>query len=296
MRLKNLQTFYWVATIGSFRQASERLYTTQPAVSARIAALERDLGVQLFDRSVRQARLTAVGHDVLRYAEKMMELSNDLTGEVAGAERMSGVFRIGASETLVHTWFPDLLAALPGAFPGITVEAHVDITPNLRDDLVRREMDIAFLVGPVSEPSMVNLPCGSYPMVWIAGTDMTLPDGVLGRAEIAAHSILTFPRRTRPAMNVQNALRGADIPPLKINFASSLTAILQLVEQGFALAAVPEAVIGGPVAEGRVRRLEVDFQLDDLAFTATYPNSPDDRVAEAITEMALEMAARNAGP
>ena len=48
--LRNLETFVWVAQLGGFRSAADKLNTTQPAISARIALLEDELGVKLFDR------------------------------------------------------------------------------------------------------------------------------------------------------------------------------------------------------------------------------------------------------
>lgn len=293
MRMKNLETFYWIATVGSFRQASERLHTTQPAISARIAGLERDLGVTLFDRSARKVRLTAAGLEVLRYAEKILALSDEMAMSVGGAEEVTGVLRIGAAETLVHTWFPKLLVALSEAYPNLVVEAHVDITPNLREDLVRRDLDIAFLMGPLSEPSMLNREICAYPTVWVAGPDYDVGDGVLTKAEAAAHPIITFPRRTRPAMNVINAFRDPDLPPLKVSFASSLTAIFHLVESGFGLAAVPTAVVEKRLSDGTLRQVSVDVELDELAFTATYAATPGGPVVEAVADTAARLAAQN---
>ncbi|HVL09263.1 MAG TPA: LysR family transcriptional regulator, partial [Burkholderiaceae bacterium] len=58
MTLQQLETFFWTVTLGSFAAAAERLYTTQSTVSMRVRELERNLGVELFDRSLRSARLT----------------------------------------------------------------------------------------------------------------------------------------------------------------------------------------------------------------------------------------------
>lgn len=57
LNYKRLETFVWVASLGSFRKAAERLHTTQPAISARIAGLEEELGVKLFEREGGPARL-----------------------------------------------------------------------------------------------------------------------------------------------------------------------------------------------------------------------------------------------
>ena len=75
MNFKRLETFIWVATLGSFRKAAERQNTTQPAISNRIAALEEELGVQLFERDSGRTMLTTRGQELLPYAEKIVSMS-----------------------------------------------------------------------------------------------------------------------------------------------------------------------------------------------------------------------------
>ena len=58
---KSLDVYYWAATLGSFSRAAERLNMTQPGVSQRIAALEREFGLPLFERNARAVVLDAQG-------------------------------------------------------------------------------------------------------------------------------------------------------------------------------------------------------------------------------------------
>ena len=71
---KALETFLWVVTLGSFRGAAQKLNTTQPAVSQRIAQLERELGVRLLQRDHRNASPTPSGRQLMLYAEKLIGL------------------------------------------------------------------------------------------------------------------------------------------------------------------------------------------------------------------------------
>ena len=71
---KSLETFLWVVTLGSFRGAAQRLNTTQPAISQRIAQLERELGVKLLNRDHRVASPTTSGRQLMVYAEKLIGL------------------------------------------------------------------------------------------------------------------------------------------------------------------------------------------------------------------------------
>ena len=83
--LRNLETFVWVARLGGFRLAAEKLNTTQPAISARVATLEQEFGVRLFERKQRRAALTAKGLELLGYAEQMLQLRTDMVRSVGAA-------------------------------------------------------------------------------------------------------------------------------------------------------------------------------------------------------------------
>lgn len=110
MNLRLLEAFYWTATLDSATRAAERLSLSQAAVSARLLALEAQLRVKLFDRSDRRLRLTAAGRRLLPHALQMLEAQCALRLELGLAERTAPVLRIGAIESVLHTWLPALLS------------------------------------------------------------------------------------------------------------------------------------------------------------------------------------------
>ena len=73
IELRGIETFYWVATLGGFRLAADKLHTSQPAISQRIAQLEAGLGTRLLDRDTRGVRLTVKGQALLAHAERMLQ-------------------------------------------------------------------------------------------------------------------------------------------------------------------------------------------------------------------------------
>ena len=73
MNLRQIETFYWAAKLGSFSAAAERMNATQSTVSMRIQEIERDFGVALFDRSQRTVRLTPKGRRALETYLQQME-------------------------------------------------------------------------------------------------------------------------------------------------------------------------------------------------------------------------------
>ncbi len=103
---KSIETFLWVVKLGSFRSAAQRMNTTQPAISQRIAQLEREMGVKLLNRDHRVASPTPSGRQMLVYAEKLIALRAEMMTEICESSAVRGVLRLGVAETIVHTWLP----------------------------------------------------------------------------------------------------------------------------------------------------------------------------------------------
>lgn len=107
MELKQLEAFVGVADCKSFSLAAERLYLTQPTVSAHIASLEGELGTKLFDRTTRYLKLTAAGEQLYPYAVRMLELKSTALTEIASPRKFPLV--IGASSVPGTYLLPEIL-------------------------------------------------------------------------------------------------------------------------------------------------------------------------------------------
>ena len=112
MTFDQLRTFLWVARLGGFRKAAERLHLSQPAVSTRISNLEDELRVSLFERGSGKLVLTKHATLLLSYAEQMLFVEEEIKKHVANPSETEGLFRVGASETIVQAWLPEFLKLL----------------------------------------------------------------------------------------------------------------------------------------------------------------------------------------
>ena len=118
-----LATFVAVAECGSFSRAAERLFTTQPAVSKRVAALEADLGVALFDRLGRGIRLTEAGETFLAGTRRLLADARANREEVrALGSVLSGRLRLGTSHHIGIHRLPPVLRAFTQAHPGVDLD------------------------------------------------------------------------------------------------------------------------------------------------------------------------------
>ena len=194
---RNLETFYWVAQLRSFKAAAERLRTTQPAVSLRIANLEDQLGVKLLERGPRQASPTPRGLLLLDYAERFLKLRAEMTDAMAAPDALTGVVRLGVSETIVHTWLARFVERVHTTFPRVTLDIEVDVSPVLATRLTDQRLDLAFLLGEIADAGVATAPLCRYPLAFVASPTLPLAQGTLSLAEIGAWPIITYPRTTR---------------------------------------------------------------------------------------------------
>ena len=131
LSLKQLEAFVWVADLGSFRKAADRLNTTQPNISSRIATLETLLGQTMMERDARSVRLTSKGTQLLIHARKVLRAVDDFADAASEASLIDGTLRLGVTEMIVHTWLSYFLKLLSTTFPQLHVELTVDLSVNL---------------------------------------------------------------------------------------------------------------------------------------------------------------------
>lgn len=290
--LKELETFLWVARLGGFRAAAEKLNTTQPSISNRIAGIEAALGVQLFDRGPRGTALTAKGRELLAYAERMLALRAEIMSVVGSPHAVQGVVRLGVSETIVHTWLSRLVERLHGLHPHVTLEIDVDTSPSLREGLLAQTLDAAFLLGPLAEPRTKSLPLSTYPLSVVTRSDSELArcPAPVGLAELRARPVITYPRNTRPYMNVRDALAVPGEPAPRIYANASLSTIVRMALDGIGAAVIPAVLVEREIAAGDLVVVETQARFQPLTFTATWLAEAHDPTVRAVIATARAVA------
>jgi DNA-binding transcriptional LysR family regulator len=284
------ETFLWVVTLGSFRGAAQRLNTTQPAISQRIAQLEREMGVKLLNRDHRAASPTPSGRQLMVYAEKLIGLRSEMMADVGDRSAMRGVMRLGVAETIVHTWLPRLIKSVNTAYPNLSLEIEVDITPNLSARLLAQEIELAFVVGPLSASSVHNRALCDYPIGFLASPALGLGGGTLTVHDLAKFPIITFPRKTQPYEIVRSLFNRPDLPPIRLHASASLATVIHMAIEGLGIAVIPTAIVENELADGRLQLLATDLKISPLTFSASWLESPDTVAVELVAGLAGQIA------
>lgn len=287
--LKSLETFIWTMRLGGFRRAAERLNTTQPAISARIAQLQDELGVQLFERVGRRVAPTPQAMILLTYAERMMTLRAELLDAVADRKAIRGVLRLGVAETVVHTWLSRLIERLNVLYPAVSLEIEVETSPSLRDALLRHELDVAVMLGSYTDIRFKTVPVGNYPLGWVVSPALALPPEPVSLQDLAAWPIITFSRTTQPYGAIREMFSSVGLP-VRMFGNSSLASVVRMALDSVGVSVIPTAIVQRELTEGRLRLLRAQAPLPGLSFSAAYPANHDNHMSAVVAQLAVEAA------
>ena len=287
MNLRFIEAFVWVARLRSFTAAAEKLYTTQAAISARIATLEEDFGVKLFERDNRTVTLTHSGEELLRYAEQLLGISARMLEAVSDRATYGGFIAVGVIEAVVHTWLPELLGRLRQQFPKVRVEIHSYITADLHEELLNGNIDLALTAETLANPTIQNSSICGFQMGWIIAPDAT-GDPLTDAELLDRLPILTFLRDSIVYRDVVAKLGPFCVT--RINPFNSIAAMVSLVRTGYGLATLPRAAIASTLDSGELIALEGVPELTPLSVIASRRRQSESPLAEAVVRLAVEAA------
>ncbi|MFG1347849.1 LysR family transcriptional regulator [Xanthobacter autotrophicus DSM 431] len=298
MNIRFLETFIWVARLRSFSSAADKLCTTQAAVSNRIATLEKDLGVRLFDRDLRNVSLTPSGERALAQAEAIVRLAADLRLGVGDPHRLRGRIAIGTIDTIVYAWLPRLVENVKSTYPEVDLDLTVDNSLTVARMLLEGQVDLALIAGPVLAPGCRNIELCSYACVWVASPRLGLHGRKLMLEDLTGQPIFAFSRGSQPHQNVLKLMEssGLDHHMVRILNSNSLATITRLVRDGMGVAVLPDVVVEEMLGRKELVLLDVGALIPPLNLHAVFREDPGSSLPGLIAHMAAEIAAGERDP
>lgn len=287
---KQIEAFVWVAELGGFRAAAEKLNTTQPSISQRIAGLEAALEVRVFDRGARGIKLTDKGQELLSHAQRMLDMRTDMLRAAKAQNAIRGLLRLGVAETIVQTWLHNLIDHLHQEYPALDIEIHVDTTSVLRQQLAAFQIDMAMIVGVGQDPKEHCLRLCEYQLGWVASPALKLHGRKISVSDLGVYPVITYPSGSVPYQSTREALLRAGVKSPRLFGSASLSTIVQMTRRAMGPSVLAPAVIKEELAEGKLRLLKVDQPLPAIEFFACWMDSPDSHIARAVADHAQRIA------
>jgi DNA-binding transcriptional LysR family regulator len=264
MNTRFIETFVTLAQQGSFRATARLLHSSPGTISTRIKALEDELKTELIDRAATEFSLTPAGQALLGPAKSVVEAARALRQAAGLKLEMLVPIRFGVIDTIVHSWLSLYVTQLKERFPGLTIELTVDSSPALKRKLLSGDLDIAVCATAIDTDKIISRRIASYPVRWIGRRDlMSSPDEDPVRAALA-RPILTFGRGTASHLAVERIVQalgrrvGIAESQIRITCSSSVAAIVQLVRDGYGIAAIPPLFSSEELRTGLFAELPLD--------------------------------------
>jgi len=153
--LRHLQSLCRVAELRNFSKAAEDLFLTQPTVSGHILALEKSLGVRLFDRTGREARLTKAGQVLYQYASKTLHLRRDALNALSEfSQGVRGELSLGASTIPGEYILPKLLGEFKREHPHFAVRLKIADTQEIVQGVLRGDVEFGLTGAKIEHSSL----------------------------------------------------------------------------------------------------------------------------------------------
>jgi DNA-binding transcriptional LysR family regulator len=173
--LNSIIVFYWVAKLGSFSKAAERLFISQPAVSGHIKQLEIQIGHRLIERGKKTMSLTKEGRVLYRYAERLEGITKELERAVKGLkDGIRPLLRLGTTEVYSKILIPPLLGDFTRRYPEIAVKVDLGNSEEMIGRLLSGEVDLAVVASPIRCRKLASIPIVKEELVAIVPRDHPL--------------------------------------------------------------------------------------------------------------------------
>jgi DNA-binding transcriptional LysR family regulator len=286
--LRALEIFRAVAVEGSVSKAAARLNRVQSNISTRLKQLEGQLGKSLFLRSNRGLTLTADGHLLLSYAERLLELSMEAS-EALRQGKPAGTFRIGTMESTAAARLPAILSRYHELYPDVRIELETGTAGALIEGLLNYELETIFVAEPVAFDAIVTQPVFTECLVLVA------PKSFPRIEDTSAVSGKTVEEGCAYRHYLGEWLREAGIVPGNIMSVGSYLAILACVSAGTGYAVVPQSVLDVVATRGQFHRYPLPAKLCKIRTMLCWRGNYTSGKLDALRELlpARERSARS---
>lgn len=290
MKLQQLESFYWTVKLGSFAAAAERLHATQSAISMRIRELERSLGIELFDRSLRSARLTDKGRELMEYAVPLLEMSAEARQRISAPESITGYVRLGVAEVVSMTWLPRLIELLSCKYPRVRLEIDEGLTGELMEGLHAGTVDLVLAPGrtPLLDASACSL--GGVEFAWMASPKLGLGRRPNSPTDLASWPVIGLKRSSYHYAPIEDWFRRGNARCRYLARCKSMAVAASMTVAGLGITFLPIRCYRDALDRGELEILPITVAFPKVEFLAILPADEHHPLARRVGRMADQVS------
>jgi DNA-binding transcriptional LysR family regulator len=257
MEIGQIEAFLAVGTFGGFRRAADALRVTQPAVSARIKALESSLGVSLFERGKGGPALSAAGRALRPHAEQLLHAVASARQAVHGLRPASGgALQIAAALSICTYLLPDVLKHFQAAHPKVMITVRSGHSKEVLDMVLGGQAEIG-LARSLHHPEVETVSLRDDPLVLVAGAGARLPTGRVTLQDVAGQALVFFDRGSSDWTLTHGLFRRAGLVPNVVLEVETIETAKRMVERGMGWAFLPHLAVVREIRRRKLHAIDV---------------------------------------
>jgi len=237
--LESLKIFRTVVDEGGVNRAAAKLNRVQSNVTTRIRQLEEHVGARLFRREGRSIRLSAEGHTLLSYADRLLRLADQAVSELRTG-KPKGAFRLGSLESTAASRLPPILSRYHSLYPEVVVELATGTTGALVTRVTNFEIEAALISEPFCAPNLEARPVFEEQLVLITPKAQRT---VTGPGDLAGSTLIAFAHGCSYRKRIEDWLGAGNAMPERVLEFASYQAMIACVAAGTGFAVVPKSVL-----------------------------------------------------
>jgi len=291
--LGQLRAFERIVRLGSFHAAAVELKLSQPSVSQRIRELEAALQTPLFVRRGPRVSLTAEGHALVEYADRMLSTAGELVERFRTRDPLKGTLRLGVNETFAFICLPELLKRMDQQYPAIRTSVFVGDTGVVSARLNDQALDIAVVSEPTVAPHVSQEPLGMNVFGWFASTSLALPRRTFTPADLEQRQLLVPSPPARLHATVTKWFADAGTKPRRVSTCNSIHATAEAIAQGATIGIVPVRIMQDAMEKRGVRLLKLNPALPGHQVAICYQIREFGPGLKLLVDVIRELAAKS---
>ncbi|MCX8559900.1 LysR family transcriptional regulator [Mycolicibacterium mucogenicum] len=293
MELRQVEHFVAVAVERSFTRAARRVHVVQSAVSTSVAKLERELGVQLFDRSRQQIELTVAGERFLAQAHELLRVAGSAAESVASSRgRLMGTVEFGSLISYGPMNVAQVLGEFHRAHPLVRLRLQLNQSgaSSYLSALVDGSLDLALVSVPNRLPPQLEMRLMfEEPMLFVCRDDHPMAaESVVGLLDLAEEDLIGFPPDWGFRLLLDNAFLAAGVQSRPVHvIPAGFSVIGELVRQGLGTTFMPASECAG---FEDLRAIELRQTVTWQVYLASQPRDRLTPATAALADMLIQAA------
>jgi DNA-binding transcriptional LysR family regulator len=272
INFNQLRDFYQVAKNLNFTVAANKLYITQPAVSAQIKLFEDYCNLKLFKKKGRKIYLTDEGEALYSYARKIFEYEREIESAIEDMRELKrGILRLGTTKTYARYFMPFLISTFHDAYPNIKINLDEGSSLDMTNSLLDFVNEIAIIVKVEENPDICFIPFSQEEMLVTLSPDHHLADKkVISLSDLIEEPIIMKEKGSGTRKLVSELFAKKGLTPNILMETSNTEFIKQLVQRGDGISFLVKAAVAIELREKKLATVSMEDQKIFLKVSIAY--------------------------